>query len=166
MTKIFYLLFYVLSYSSCSSQKENVNDNWEGGINWNYPSISQNLKGPIKRIIQYKVINRTGRPEERTYKAFFSWGEHDHGYLLAGIQLRYDRKGLVPGKLNTYSNDTITNNLEHDSLVPKFLKSIERLLSNKSLYENVKTLQSKIKNEQRLQNTIKEIEGIYEQIGK
>lgn len=48
----------------------------------------------------------------------------------------------------------------------KFLKSIERLLSNKSLYENVKTLQFKIKYEQGLQNTIKEIEGIYEQIGK
>lgn len=127
MTKIFYLLFFVFSFSSCSSQKENVNENWGGGIDCNYPSISQNLKGPIKRIIQYKVINRTGRPEERRYKAFFSWGVHDHGYILAQGVLQYDRKGLIPGSYKMYGNGE--NDMEHDSLVPKFLKSIDTTVS-------------------------------------
>lgn len=127
MTKIFYLLFFVFSFSSCSSQKENVNENWGGGIDCNYPSISQNLKGPIKRIIQYKVINRTGRPEERMYKAFFSWGEHDHGYILAQGVLQYDEKGLIPGSYEMYGNGA--NNFEYDSLVPKFLKSIDTTVS-------------------------------------
>lgn len=127
MKKIFYLLFFVFSFSSCSSQKENVNENWGGGIDCNYPSISQNLKGPIKRIIQYKVINRTGRPEERRYKAFFSWGVHDHGYILAQGVLQYDRKGLIPGSYKMYGNGE--NDMEHDSLVPKFLKSIDTTVS-------------------------------------
>lgn len=122
MTKIFYLLFFVFSFSSCSSQKENVNENWGGGVNWSYPNATHNLKGPIKRIIQYKVINRTGRPEERKYKAFFSWGVHDHGYLLGAGQIIYDRNGLIPWKFNSYANE---NNFEYDSLVPKFLKSID-----------------------------------------
>lgn len=126
MTKIFYLLFFVFSFSSCSSQKESVNENWGGGINCNYPSISQNLKGPIKRIIQYKVINRTGRPEERTYKAFFSWKQHDHDYILAQGVLQYDKKGLIPGSYEMYGNG---NNFEYDSLVPKFLKSIDTTVS-------------------------------------
>ena len=130
-TTLQYIFTFILSltFIKCSSQKENVNENWGGGVNWSYPNATHNLKGPIKRIIQYKVINRTGRPEELTYKAFFLWGEYDNQYLLAGIQLRYDRKGMVPGKLNTYSNDTISNNIEYDSLVPKFLKSIDTTVS-------------------------------------
>ena len=72
-TTLQYIFTFILSltFIKCSSQKESVNENWGGGIDCNYPSISQNLKGPINRIIQYKVINRTGRPEERMYKAFF-----------------------------------------------------------------------------------------------
>ena len=97
-TTLQYIFTFILSLSfiKCSSQKENVNENWGGGVNWSYPNATHKLKGPIKRIIQYKVINRTGRPEERTYKAFFSWGEHDHGYILAQGVLQYDKKGLIP----------------------------------------------------------------------
>lgn len=124
-TTLQYIFTFILSLSfiKCSSQKENVNENWGGGVNWSYPNATHNLKGPIKRIIQYKVINRTGRPEERTYKAFFSWGEHDHGYILAQGVLQYDKRGLIPGSYKMYGNGE--NNIEHDSLVPKFLKSID-----------------------------------------
>ena len=124
-TTLQYIFTFILSltFIKCSSQKENVNENWGGGVNWSYPNASHNLKGPIKRIIQYKVINRTGRPEERTYKAFFSWGEHDHGYILAQGVLQYDKRGLIPGSYKMYGNGE--NNIEHDSLVPKFLKSID-----------------------------------------
>ncbi len=115
MKKVFKkLVIFILSltFIKCSSQKESVNENWGGGIDCNYPSISQNLKGPIKRIIQYKVINRTGRPEERMYKAFFSWGEHDHGYILAQGVLQYDKKGLIPGSYKMYGNGE--NDIEYD----------------------------------------------------
>ena len=128
-TTLQYIFTFILSltFIKCSSQKESVNENWGGGIDCNYPSISQNLKGPIKRIIQYKVINRTGRPEERMYKAFFSWGEHDHGYILAQGVLQYDKKGLIPGSYKMYGNGE--NDIEYDSLVLKFLKSIDTTVS-------------------------------------
>ncbi|UOX32661.1 hypothetical protein LXD69_11465 [Flavobacterium sediminilitoris] len=123
------LVIFILSltFIKCSSQKENVNENWGGGIDCNYPGISQNLKGPIKRIIQYKVINRTGKYEEKVYKNFFSFREHDHDYILAQGVLQYDKKGLIPGSYEMYGNGE--NNMEYDSLVPKFLKSIDTTVS-------------------------------------
>ena len=61
------------------------------------------------------------------YKAFFSWGEHDHGYILAQGVLQYDKKGLIPGSYKMYGNGE--NDIEYDSLVLKFLKSIDTTVS-------------------------------------